>query len=307
MVSPLRSTQSLAHGRRSNTFSARRKRISLEASQSGQRSVLSRVGCPRCAGLRWVPSPRGCGVSGCVRGVRGVRGRARPRAGSAEQGGAASAAHNPQRRPSPAARRWVGRTASPPAGSPLVACRPPSARKPARSRGAAPEPERESPADPTPGRTRGLRDLYSLPPRDPAAARSSPALAPAVGLRQRSGGTRAAPGARVSGRARLPGFSRAAPPAFASAAAARRGGVCMGSALGHREGQGGETCLWGEVGSLPGGAPNPAGRVGTGGAGRAGRFVSGRGDRQQTAAPLSAAPFASLPCSPGRPHAGSAG
>lgn len=105
-----------------------------------------------------------------MRGVRGVRGRARPRAGSAEQGGAASAAHNPQRRPSPAARRWVGRTASPPAGSPLVACRPPSARKPARSRGAAPEPERESPADPTPGLTRGVRDLDSLPPRDPAAA-----------------------------------------------------------------------------------------------------------------------------------------
>lgn len=149
--------------------------------------------------------------------------------------------------------------------------------------------------------TRSLPAIAALP-------RSSPALAPEFGLRQRSGGTRAAPGARVSGRARLPGFSPAPPPAFASAAAARRGGVCMGSALGHREGQGGETCLWGEVGSLPGGAPSPAGRVGTGGAGRAGRFVSGRGDRQQAAAPPSAAPFASLPCSPGRPHAaGSAG
>lgn len=48
------------------------------------------------------------------------------------------------------------------------------------------------------------------------------------------------------------------------------------------------------MGSQPGGAPRPAGRVGTGGAGRAGRFVSGRGDREQAAAPPSAAPFPPL-------------
>ena len=33
----------------------------------------------------------------------------------------------------------------------MAACRPPSARKAARSRGAAPEPERERQAEPTPG------------------------------------------------------------------------------------------------------------------------------------------------------------
>lgn len=188
--------------------------------------------------------------------------------------------------------------------------RPPSARKPARSRGAAPEPERESRADPTPGRTRGVRDLNPLAPRDrgaaPLVSRAGACVRPPTALR-RDPGSSGRPGEWPRAAPRLlPG--PAARFCFCGRGAARRGGVCMGSALGHREGQGGETCLWGEVGSLPGGAPSPAGRVGTGGAGRAGRFVSGRGDRQQAAAPPSAAPFASLPCSPGRPHAaGSAG
>lgn len=134
------------------------------------------------------------------------------------------AAHNPQRGPGWAAGRWVGRAASPPAGSPLVACRPPIARKPARSRGAAPEPERESPTEQTLGRTHGIRVPHSLPP---CALATAPIVSSAGASDRPStalGGTRAAaPGRRVSGRARLPGSSRAPPPAFAFAAAARRG------------------------------------------------------------------------------------
>lgn len=45
------------------------------------------------------------------------------------------------------------------------------------------------------------------------------------------------------------------------------------------------------MGSQAGGASSPAGRVGTGGASRAGRFVSRRGDRERAAAPPSVAPF----------------
>lgn len=153
----------------------------------------------------------------------GVRGRARQRAQSAERGGAASAAQHPQRRPGRAARRWVGRVASPPAGSPLAACRPPSARKAARSRGAAPEQERESPAEPTPDGRAG-----SAPP---LAASLRSRGRPACPRRWRLPSTNDSaperpgqlPGARVSGRSPLPVSSRAPPPAFAFTAAARRG------------------------------------------------------------------------------------
>lgn len=69
--------------------------------------------------------------------------------------------------------------------------RPPSARKPARSRGAAPEPERESRADPTPGRTRGVRDLNPLAPRDrgaaPLVSRAGACVRPPTALRRDPG------------------------------------------------------------------------------------------------------------------------
>lgn len=71
----------------------------------------------------------------------------------------------------------------------------------------------------------------------------------------------------------------------------RQGGVCPGSAHGHqRAGAGKLDC--GEKWNRSQEAP--PGRVGTGGTGRAGRFVSGRWDPERAAAPPSAAPFPPL-------------
>lgn len=193
---------------------------------------------------------------------------------------------------------WAKRL-SPPAGSPLVARRPPIARKPARSRGAAPEPERESPTELTLGRTHGIRVPHSLPP---CALATAPLISgagasdrPPTALR----GTRAAaPGRRVSGRARPHGSSRAPPPAFAFAAAARRG--------------------------LPGQRPGPPGRPrrghlaegrrrrpqprGPGGeqVARAGPGALCRGAQTGSGRPRLPRPLPSLRCSPERSHAGSA-
>lgn len=52
-------------------FAGRRNRISLEPSRRGQQSGVSQVGRPRCARLRSLSARRGCGVGGCVPGVRG--------------------------------------------------------------------------------------------------------------------------------------------------------------------------------------------------------------------------------------------
>lgn len=172
------------------------------------------------------------------------------------------------------------------------------------------------PAEPTPGTLfpprRGLGDprggrvwcrrlggcVGSAPPTPslavfPPPPRLSPALAPMVGLRQRSGGTRGAP--RRPGE--WPGAAPRSPwspaPAFAFPARARWGlpGQCLEQLRRPRRR---ETWLRGEVRSQLGGFPSPAGRVRTGGAGPTRRFVSGRGDLERTAAPRWAAPFPPL-------------
>lgn len=122
----------------------------------------------------------------------GVRGRARQRARSGEE----QPAQHSTRSNGRAGQLGGGWAVSParPRGPPLAACRPPSARKAARSRGllcswsGRAQPSRRR-AD-----ARGISVLTCCLPALPPPPRSLPALAPTVGLGQRSGGTRAAPG-----------------------------------------------------------------------------------------------------------------
>lgn len=99
------------------------------------------------------------------------------------------------------------------------------------------------------------------------------------------------PGARVSGRARLSGSSRAPPPAFAFAAAARRGLPRQPPGPPGRPRRGKLDCgeKWDHSREGP-----PASWGGWKQVARAGRFVSRRGDRERAAAPPSAAPFPPL-------------
>lgn len=234
----------------------------------------------------------------------GVRGRARQRARSAERGGAVSAAQNPQRPPGWAARRWVGRAASSPAGSPLAACRPPSVREAARSRGAAPEPEGERPTEPTPGRTRGIRAPHSPPPRTPAAAPLRLRRCRPRSASDSSGGTRAAPGSPGEWPRALPGSSWAPPPAFAFAAAARCGLPGQRPGQPGRPRRGRRDCgeKWGRSQEA-----TPAPRAGWEQVARGGPGALCRGAETGSGWPRLPRPLPFLPCSPGRPYAGSAG
>lgn len=198
-----------------------------------------------------------------------------------------------QRRPGRAARRWVGRVASPP-GVPIgrlsAALRPEGGEEPRGCSGAgAGEPGR---ADA--GRTRDPAPPLQ-PPCTPPPPSSSRALAPTVGLRQRPGRTRAAP--------RRPGeWPRAtcAPPEPRSLlwlSRPRHDEVCPGGARDNEEGRGRVNLAeekWDRHQEVP---PAPRSRMGTGGAGP-GALCSGRegyGSRRPRLPP--AAP--SLPCSPG--------
>lgn len=165
----------------------------------------------------------------------------------------------------------------------MAACRPPSARKAARRLRAAPEPSGRSP----PRRRQGERAGPRPPPARSVRSRCHPPCPQR--RRPRSAPDCAPEGLRVSVRARLPGSSRAPPPAFAFAAAAaaaeaRRG--LPGQRPRPPKGRGGETGLRGEVEPQPGGAPRPGGNrwhgpgralcVGALGPGAGGRASLGR-------------------------------
>ena len=153
-----------------------------------------------------------------------MRGRARQRAPRAEWGGAASAAQRSSCSAGPTGQLGGGWAVSParPRGPywPPVGRPPPGRRRGAagllRSRGGRARPSRRR-------RTRGIRaptlSLLALPP-PPSSSR---ALAPTVGLRQRPGRTRAAPGRPGEWPRATLCSSRTPLPALAFAAAARRG------------------------------------------------------------------------------------
>lgn len=118
------------------------------------------------------------------------------------------------------------------------------------------------------------------------------------------GGTRAAPGRPGEWPRALPGFSRAPPPAFAFAAAARWGlpGQRPGQLGRPRPGQLDCGEQWDRSQEAP---PGP--RAGWEQVARAGPGALCRGAETGSRRPRLPRPLPSLPCSPGRPRSGSAG